>query len=162
MKTSVYHNFKVFIIAAFLLSGTQAAAPAAPAQAGDDLIKQPEKGYGVVYVVRRAESRMHYKFHVYLDRSMDENRIGYTMGGQYIYFKVLPGRHELISVGLNTRTIPFEIKAGEVIFIQQKVQYDARSGSNQDPMEIIPAEAAMYYIKHGVEGWIDREHRRAE
>jgi hypothetical protein len=97
------------------------------------------------------------QLHVYLEEAVLKERLGYTLGGQYIYFQAPPGKHRVVSVGNNTKTFHFEIKDGETLFIRQHIKLDPMDGSNQDPMELLTAEAAQYAMKHLVKGKIDEK-----
>ena len=139
--------------------GLQAMEPAI-AKAGassEKPLMTPEPGYGMVYIVREVGRHPQFRFDVYLDEAVLKERIGYTLGGQYIYFQVPAGKHRVVSVGKNTKTIPFDIKGGETIFIKQAEKWDPKDGSNQDVLEILSPETAQYVLKHAVKGWIDEK-----
>ena len=130
-----------------------------PALASDNELVKPDKGYGMVYVVRSFGQWPQTKYHIYLDKAEGKDRIGYTQGGEYINFQVEPGKHELISVANNIKSIPFEIKSGETIFILQVERIDI-DGTNQYWLEIMPPDVGKYYVSHSTKGWVDKKHTR--
>ena len=161
--------FKKFIRTLAILAigiGVLAAGPAflSARNAVNGLIP-PDEGNGMVYVIRETNGTVvlyDNPFNIYLDRQMGENRIGYLHERQHLYFQVQPGKHELVSVGKNTKTIQFDISAGETVFIELNEQVDNLSGSDQAPPEILNPEAGAYKFQHTAKGWLDSEHRRPE
>jgi hypothetical protein len=125
------------------------------APSSNKTLMAPQPGYGMVYIVREVGWHPDIQFDVYLENAVLKERIGYTHGGQYIYFQVPAGKHRVVSVGKNTKTITFEIKDGETLFIAQNEKVDKLDNSDQDILEILHAEAGQYILRHIVKGWID-------
>ena len=84
------------------------------------LPQAPQPGKAMVYVVRPAQIGALIRFNVFLDDQADASEMGYTRGGQYIYFNASPGSHKIYSKAENWAEINVELKPGEVAFIQQE------------------------------------------
>ncbi|MCJ7616079.1 MAG: DUF2846 domain-containing protein [Desulfobacterales bacterium] len=84
------------------------------------LPKLPEKGKAIVYVVRPSPLGKITRFNVFIDNQDPESEMGYTMGGEYIYFNLTPGDHQILSKAENCAKINVSAKEGDVIFIQQE------------------------------------------
>ncbi|QOY54909.1 DUF2846 domain-containing protein [Candidatus Sulfurimonas marisnigri] len=123
---------KVFILKAVLLIGlvlvfTGCGKKALPPVdvmekevAGFTLPKLPEEGKALVYVVRPEFLGMAIKFNVYIDDKMDSSEMGYTKGQEYIYFNVTPGKHKILSLAENWDAIDIDLKAGDIVFLEQE------------------------------------------
>ena len=85
------------------------------------LPKLPETGKAIVYVVRPASTMgAVIRFNVFIDNQEPESEMGYTRGGQYIYFNLVPGDHQILSKAENWAEVNVSAKAGDIIFIQQE------------------------------------------
>ena len=60
------------------------------------------------------------RFNVFLGDQEASSEMGFTRGGQYIYFNVPAGRQRLFSKAENTAEIEVDAKPGEVIYLQQE------------------------------------------
>lgn len=88
--------------------------------AGYTLPRVPQPGMAMVYVVRPDQLGALVRFNVFLDDREDRSEMGYTRGGQHIYFDVTPGDHRLYSKAETWAEIAFSAKPGEVVFIHQE------------------------------------------
>lgn len=87
--------------------------------AGFSLPKRPEAGQAMIYVVRPSAVGTLIRFNVFLNDQEPKSEVGYTRGGQHIYFAVPPGTHRVFSKAENWAEVQVTLKAGEVAFIQQ-------------------------------------------
>ena len=69
--------------------------------AGFQLPRLPSSGKALVYVVRPSGIGGLVRFNVFVDNQADEAEVGYTRGGQYIYFGVDPGSRKISSKAEN-------------------------------------------------------------
>lgn len=88
--------------------------------AGFQLPKQPSPGKALVYVVRPSGIGGLVRFNVFVDTQADEAEVGYTRGGQYIYFGVDPGSRKISSKAENWAEWTIKVNAGDVIYLQQE------------------------------------------
>ncbi len=79
-----------------------------------------EEGKAVVYVLRPESAQSVINFNIYLDGQKDSDEMGHTNGKEYIYFYVTPGKHTIYSKGESFKSIDIDIKAEEVVFIEQE------------------------------------------
>jgi len=86
------------------------------------LPKQSEKGKALVYTVRPSEVGGLVKFNMHVDDKTDESEMGYTKGGEYIYFNLTPGTHTLYSDAENWADLTVTVKEGDTIFVEQIAQ----------------------------------------
>lgn len=139
----------VLLLAGFLLGGcTTPLPPTAQMQRdleGHKLPKAPSATDSVVYVVRPSSMGTAVRFNVFLDDQDPASEMGYNRGGQYIYFTVTPGVHKIFSVAENTPELTFDIKAGEVIYVQQKVYPGVIMARND--LTILPATEGQWRVK---------------
>ena len=75
------------ILLAPALSGAQPHESLKTQAEGYALPAKPQKGYGMVYIVRPSDVGLFTEFYVYLDKKLGKNRIGRTKGREYLYFK---------------------------------------------------------------------------
>ncbi|WP_215372218.1 DUF2846 domain-containing protein [Polynucleobacter sp. MWH-UH24A] len=87
---------------------------------GFQLPKQPSPGKALVYVVRPSGIGGLVRFNVFVDTQADEAEVGYTRGGQYIYFGVDPGSRKISSKAENWAEWTVKVNAGDVIYLQQE------------------------------------------
>ena len=106
---------------------------------------KPTAANSVVYVVRPSSLGTAVRFNVFLDDQDPASEMGYNRGGQYIYFSTTPGSHKIFSVAENTPELAFDIKAGEVIYIQQKVYPGIIMARND--LSILPATEGQWRVK---------------
>lgn len=83
------------------------------------LPKLPEKGSALVYVARPSSLGGLIKFNVFLDDQQPASEMGYTRGGQHVYFLVSPGKHTVYSKAENWAELQISPKDGEIVFIEQ-------------------------------------------
>ncbi len=83
------------------------------------LPKQPDAEKAIVYVVRPSLFGKLIRFNVFIDDQEAESEMGYTRGGQYIYFNLAPGDHQIFSKAENWAEVNVSVKAGDILFIQQ-------------------------------------------
>jgi hypothetical protein len=106
---------------------------------------KPTAENSVVYVVRPSSLGTAVRFNVFLDDQDPASEMGYNRGGQYIYFSTTPGSHKIFSVAENTPELAFDIKAGEVVYIQQKVYPGIIMARND--LSILPATEGQWRVK---------------
>jgi hypothetical protein len=87
---------------------------------GFQLPKQPSPGKALVYVVRPSGIGGLVRFNVFVDTQADEAEVGFTRGGQYIYFGVDPGSRKISSKAENWAELTVKVNAGDVIYLQQE------------------------------------------
>ncbi len=88
--------------------------------AGYTLPHKVKNDKAVVYLIRPESAQSVLNFNVYLDGQKDSDEMGHTNGKEYIYFYVTPGKHTIYSKGESYRSMDIDVKAGEVIFIEQE------------------------------------------
>lgn len=84
------------------------------------LPKLPEDGKAIIYVIFAQPWYKGIRFDVFIDNQEPKSEIGHNMGGQYIYFDLIPGEHKILSKAENWAEINVSVKAGDIIFIQQE------------------------------------------
>src|SRR3990170_5416854 len=90
---------------------------------GYTLPKQPDGEYTLLYVVRPSGLGAVIRFNVFLDDKEDSSEMGYTRGGQYIYFYVTPGKHKILSKAENWAELDIDAKPKETLFLKQNVEF---------------------------------------
>ena len=85
------------------------------------LPKKPDADQAMVYVVRPSSMGGLVRFNVFLNDKEAPSEMGYTRSSQYIYFSVSPGDHRVFSKAENWAELLVNVKAGDVVFIQQEV-----------------------------------------
>jgi len=100
MKQSLLITFTALL----LLSGC--ASLPTPSEMQEDikgyqLPKLPTEGKAIVYVVRPSLLGGLVRFNVFVDDKEPNSEMGYTRNGQYIYFCLLPGDHQILSKAEN-------------------------------------------------------------
>ena len=80
----------------------------------------PKEGQAIVYVVRPSTLGGLIRFNVFVDDKEPESEMGYTRSSQYIYFNLKPGEHQIMSKAENWAETNVNVKAGDIIFIQQE------------------------------------------
>lgn len=113
--------------------------------AGFQLPKQPSLGKALVYVVRPSGIGGLVRFNVFVDNQADEAEVGYTRGGQYIYFGVDPGTRRISSKAENWAEWTIKVNAGDVIYLQQEPAIGIIMARNN----IFPVDEMQgkYYVK---------------
>ena len=112
-----------------------------------EIPKKPSKDKAMVYIVRHSLSGSIIKFDVFVDGKEDKDHMGYTRGDQYIYFEVSPGKHTIYSEAETFAEKEIELKAGEIIYINQEVKPGIIMARNN--LKEVPETVAKYYIKNG-------------
>lgn len=120
--------------------------------AGFQLPKQPEAGKAIVYVVRPSSLGTLVRFNVFLNDQEANSEMGYTRGSQYIYFSVAPGSHKVFSKAENWAEQLVDVKAGDVVFIQQEAQMGVIMARNS-LMRLDPV-TGTYHVKNTERGTI--------
>lgn len=114
----------IILLAAFVLSGCATSGPSIEVMRAEsnsfNLPKLPEEGKAIVYVYRPSQLGGLVRFNVFVDGQEPEAEMGYTRGGQYIYFNLNPGTRKILSKAENWAETVVEAKAGDVIFIAQE------------------------------------------
>jgi hypothetical protein len=85
-----------------------------------NLPRLPDADNALIYVVRPSQLGGLVRFNVFVNDQEAKSEVGYTRGSQYIYFPVKPGKHRIYSKAENWAESELDVKAGEVIFIQQE------------------------------------------
>jgi hypothetical protein len=146
-------NRRLFQVAAIAVSaavlGGCATGPSPDemkaAIAGFELPKLPEPGKAIVYVVRPSGLGGLIRFNVFLNDQEANSEMGYTRGSQYIYFNVPPGDHKIMSKAENWAETLINVKAGDIIFIQQETSMGFIMARNSLSMlEEVPGK---YHVK---------------
>ncbi len=114
---------------------------------------KPDKNSAMVYIVRPAELSGYIKYSVFLDSNDIKSEVGHTYGGNYIYFKVTPGRHMIYSKILDSASIYIEPEAGETIFIKQQSAVGVMRPTNK--VSVIDAVEGKYWVKNTIMGKIN-------
>jgi hypothetical protein len=123
MKLTKLSILLLGLCGAAVLSGCATApTPDAMRQAviNFDVPKKPENGMAMVYVVRPSGLGGAIRFNVFVDDQEAPSEVGYTRGGQYIYFNVTPGNHKLYSKAENWADAEISVKAGDIVYIHQE------------------------------------------
>lgn len=113
--------------------------------AGFQLPRLPSSGKALVYVVRPSGIGGLVRFNVFVDTQADEAEVGYTRGGQYIYFGVDPGSRKISSKAENWAEWTIKVNAGDVIYLQQEPAFGVIMARNN----IFPIDETQgkYYVK---------------
>lgn len=74
----------------------------------------------MIYVVRPSGLGGLIRFNVFVDDQEAASEMGYTRSSQYIYFQVAPGNHLIYSKAENWAEAQVNVKAGEIVFIEQE------------------------------------------
>lgn len=112
---------------------------------GYQLPRQPDPGKALVYIVRPSPIGGLIRFNVFVDSQADEAEVGYTRGGQYIYFGVDPGSRKISSKAENWAEWTVKANAGDIIYLQQEPAFGILIARNN----IFPIEETQgkYYVK---------------
>ena len=99
----------------------------------------------MVYVVRPSGIGALVRFNVFVDSQSDEAEVGYTRGGQYIYFGIDPGTRKISSKAENWAEWTIKVNAGDVIYLQQEPAFGIIMARNN----IFPIDETQgkYYVK---------------
>jgi hypothetical protein len=109
------------------------------------LPKMPSQGKALVYVVRPSAIGALVRFNIHVDSKEDSAEVGYTRGGQYIYFGVTPGSHKIYSNAENWAEMTINAKAGEVIYLQQEPAFGIIMARNN--IFKVDDHQGKYYVK---------------
>lgn len=109
------------------------------------LPKLPAPGKALVYVVRPSAIGALVRFNIFVDSKDDSSEVGYTRGGQYIYFGVTPGSHKIYSNAENWAEMTITAKPGEVIYLQQEPAFGIIMARNN--IFKVEDHQGKYYVK---------------
>lgn len=143
------HAFTGIISVLLLLSGC--ASLPSPGEMREDvksyqLPMLPVDGKAIVYVVRPSSMGTLVRFNVFVDDKQPESEMGYNRGGQYIYFNVAPGDHQILSKAENWAEVNVTAKGGDIIFIQQEASMGLIMARNS--VFKLQAHEGKYHVKH--------------
>jgi len=142
--------FLVGIATGLLLLSGCASLPSPSAMQEDikeyQLPRLPTDGKAIVYIVRPSRLGTLVRFNVFVDNKQPESEMGYNRGGQYIYFNIVPGDHQILSKAENWAATNITVQAGDIIFIQQEPSMGFIMARNN----IFPIQKyeGKYQIKH--------------
>ena len=85
------------------------------------LPRMPSEEMAIVYVVRPSALGGLVRFNVFVDDQEEASEVGYTRAREYIYFEVKPGEHKVYSKAENWAENLISAKAGDIVFLQQRV-----------------------------------------
>lgn len=121
------------IIVSMVLLVSCASTPVASDASIDSFVlpQNPTKDSAVIYVVRPSIFGMVIKFNVYLDSKEEKNLVGSTKGGEYIFFKVAPGSHTILSQAENLAKCDITVEPNKVYFVQQVPKMGLLYAQNQ-------------------------------
>jgi len=122
---------------------------------GYQLPKLPTEGKAIVYVVRPSLLGGLVRFNVFVDNKEPNSEMGYTRNGQYIYFNLLPGDHQILSKAENWAAVNVSANTGDIIFIQQEPSIGLIMARNN----IFPIQKyeGKYQVKHLTLGTIIKQ-----
>lgn len=109
------------------------------------LPKQPSPGKSIVYVVRPSNIGALVRFNIHVDSKDDAAEVGYTRGGQYIYFSLPAGSHKIYSNAENWAEMTLNTKTGEIIYLQQEPAFGIIMARNN--IFRIEETQGKYYVK---------------
>jgi hypothetical protein len=148
MQTRKFIASGLLALAALVLGGC-ATVPNTEAMRAEvaayQLPKAPDPGGAMVYVVRPSGLGALIRFNVFLNDQQPQSEMGYTRGAQYIYFSVPPGSHKLYSKAENWADLPFTVKAGDVVFVQQDVAMGLIMARNT--LSVLDDYQGKYHVK---------------
>ncbi len=98
-----------------------------------------------MYVVRPSAIGALVRFNIFVDSKDDSSEVGYTRGGQYIYFGVTPGSHKIYSNAENWAEMTITAKPGEVIYLQQEPAFGIIMARNN--IFKVEDHQGKYYVK---------------
>jgi len=121
---------------------------------GYQLPMLPAEGKAIVYVVRPSGLGGLIRFNVFVDNKQESSEMGYTRSGQYIYFNIEAGDHQVLSKAENWAAVNITAKPNGVIFLQQEPSMGLIMARNN----IFPIQAyeGKYQVKHLSLGTIER------
>jgi hypothetical protein len=109
------------------------------------LPKLPTPGKALVYVVRPSAIGALVRFNIFVDSKDDSAEVGYTRGGQYIYFGVTPGSHKIYSNAENWAEMTINARPGEIIYLQQEPAFGIIMARNN--IFKVEDHQGKYYVK---------------
>lgn len=141
---------KIIALSLVLLFAGCATLPP-PAEMKKDIVnftlpKLPEDGKAIVYVVRPSSVGGLIRFNVYIDDKEAVSEMGFTRGSQYMYFNLMPGDHQILSLAENWAEANVSAKAGDIIFIQQDASMGFLMARNS--IAKIQDYEGKYHVKH--------------
>ena len=114
--------------------------------AGYSLPRISHNDSSLVFVVRPSSLGTLIRFNVFLDNKESSSEMGYTRGGQHIYFNVKPGAHIIFSNAENWGELSINTKPGESVFILQEPQMGLIMARNS--LKLLDSLEGAYYVKH--------------
>ncbi len=115
---------------------------------GFEVPHSPQKDNAVVYIIRPDGTGDLIRFNVFLDDKEKTSEMGYTRAGQYIYFNVKPGTHNIFSKAENWAEAIIDAKGGDVMFIAQDPSMGFIMARNS--LRIVDEVEGKYYLKKGL------------
>jgi len=109
------------------------------------LPKQPSPDKSLVYVVRPSVLGALVRFNIHVDSQDDAAEVGYTRGGQYIYFSLSAGSHKIYSNAENWAEMSLNTKSGEIIYLQQEPAFGIIMARNN--IFRVEETQGKYYVK---------------
>jgi hypothetical protein len=137
------------LLVTFLLINSGCATLPLPTEVAAGIVgytppHQPERGKGLVYVVRPHTVATLVRFHLVLDETI---QIGHTKGNEYLYFHADPGSHSLCSRSPeNNHCIDIEVVDGNTHFIRQFPTPGWLLTKNE--LEVIKEDLGLYSLKN--------------
>lgn len=113
--------------------------------AGYELPKLPEPGKAIVYMVRPSGLGGLVRFNVFVDDQEAASEMGFTRSSQYIWFNLTPGSHKIYSKAENWAETLVDVKAGDIIFIEQEPGMGIIMARNS--LNKIDDTAGKYHVK---------------
>ena len=113
---------------------------------GFELPALPAKGKAIVYVVRPSTIGRLIRFNVFVDDREPQSEMGFTRGSEYIYFNLEPGEHTILSKAENWAELNLNVRAGEIIYIQQNPTFGIFLSRNE--LFSLQEFEGMYYVKN--------------
>jgi len=101
----------------------------------------------LVYVVRPNNLGAQVRFRVFVNSVKDiDNKAGWTLGREYIYFYLKPGNYTLYSIAGNLAQMELFVRAGQTYFVEQKTE-TGESIANNTLSLISPSQGASLIKK---------------
>ncbi len=107
-----------------------------------DFPAKPDQNNALIYVVRPSA---HDRWGAFI--FLDDKKIGFNRGSEYIFFSASPGTHEILSDG-SLAELPFDVKSGDIIFFRQ----DEKRDNTCCNLRVIDLQEARYQIRNSHAG----------
>jgi hypothetical protein len=112
---------------------------------GFELPKRPQADKGMIYILRPSSLGGIVRFNVHVDSKEENSEIGYTRGGQYLFFDVSPGQHEIWSNAENWGQLIVNVEKGKVAYIKQNPKMGIMFARNK--LSQIDEVEGKYHVK---------------